>query len=308
MFHRIFRLGLSPVVQTPHHRSRVLISVGELVTLKGPIPNLQPHLPKIRELVLAERPASFQKTRKILDISNNFFRKDDEVHGAVTSLVVALVDRKNKTVGSQHNVCRFISECGQLRDAMPVSACDFFSTILLENRNKNPKTTSCSKWVYVLFTFARASYNPASPVIAYIAKELIEKLNQPGCFIYLPSVAATIAHCVAVYPTPLFIGAVQKVVTPHVVKDKQYRTMEKLFDSGCLTAKDIKPGRLPYHSPLFSKMVLTNVELTAVWMIGRSYPRSERMADRRVQKSNFCTPRQSKSIESIITTEHNKKS
>ena len=29
---------------------------------------------------------------------------------------------------------------------------------------------------------------------------------------------------------------------------------------------------------------------------GRSHQRSERMADRRVQKSNFCTPRQSKSI------------
>ena len=66
MFYRILCLGLSPVVKVPHHRSRVLSSVSELVSMKQPLTHLQPFLPKIRALILAERWTSYNETRRLL--------------------------------------------------------------------------------------------------------------------------------------------------------------------------------------------------------------------------------------------------
>ena len=194
-----------------------------------------------------ERGASFNETGRLLAIASSYFRKDNAVQAAVGSLVVTLARQNKKVCTSQFHVCRFISNCGQLRVDTSVSTCDYLSTLLMDRSQKHRTGLSSFYWTRVLSTFARASYDPSSPVITYIVKEIVEKLMQPGGFSYSSSFAYTIAQCVAVYPTPSFIDAVRKVVIPHVVrgvkwenKNKHYRFMDKLLDSGCLTEDDVR--------------------------------------------------------------------
>ena len=175
MFWRVLRRGLSPAVQVPRHRLKVICSIGELVclTLKAPPTNLQPFLPQIRELIIAEGRASYFVTSRLLVVTLKYFRKDNAVQGAVMSLLETLA-RQNKTVSTgQNNACRFISDCGQLRDVMPASTCDYLSTIVMKTTHMTQNASPCLNWINVLHTFARASYDPASPAIKYIVKKII---------------------------------------------------------------------------------------------------------------------------------------
>ena len=100
----------------------------------------------------------------------------------------------------------------------------------------------------------------------HTTENAVEEFLQRGGFTYSASLAYRIARCVAVYPSPSFVEAVRKFVTPHVVRaGREYRIMEELLGSGCLTAKEV--CRIPYHSPLFSKMVLKDVEFTTLWIL-----------------------------------------
>ena len=276
MFLRILGRSLSPVVQVPRHRTRVIYSIGEIICRKGPRTNLQPFLPQIRKLILAEQGASYSVTSRLLGITRTFFRGDDAVRDAVRSLVATLARENKKVHLSRHRACSFISDCGKLKGPLPVSTCDYLSTILMDAKKESRNATLCLKWISVLNTFARASYDPVAPVITYIVKEIVEKLVEPGGFSYSSSTATKIAKCVAMYPTPSFIEAVRKVVTPHVVREKNYRIMEKLFDSGCLTAEDVRAVGLhnlfgrQYHSPLLCKMIMKDVELATEWILWKS--------------------------------------